>query len=343
VLEYSYHNKISFQIMGNSGSSAAGALGAKSTAKQVIEKFGSDDYLKGTTAIVTGGNSGIGVETCKALLFAGARVILCSRSVAAGQKAVNEEIAKPGHGGYTVDTKNVVVKELDLNSLKSVKKFCDEVLAEESHIDLLICNAGIMALPTREETVDGFEKQIGVNLHGHFYMTQLLLPMMKAQAPKPARVVVLSSTAHNMGNVDPSDLHFNKGRTYAGWVSYGQSKQADLIFARELAKKTKGTNVTSVSVHPGVIATNLWRSTSPIMTAIVSAFVMDKDIPQGASTTIYAAVAPEMQKDENRGVYLSDCAVAQPTCECARDVDGKIGAAMWDVVEADINRVVKSW
>jgi len=129
--------------MGNSQASD-GTLGAKSTAKQVVEKFGKDDYLKGTTAVVTGGNSGIGVETCKALLFAGARVILCSRSVAAGQKAIDEEMAKPGHGNYTVDTKNIVVRELDLNSLASVKAFCNQVLSEEDHIDMLICNAGIM-------------------------------------------------------------------------------------------------------------------------------------------------------------------------------------------------------
>lgn len=130
--------------MGNSQGSSASSLGHKSTAKQVVEKFGNGDYLKGTTAIVTGGNSGIGVETCKALLFAGARVILCSRSVASGQKAIDEEMSKPGQSGYTVDTNNIVVRELDLNSLKSVKMFCNQILAEESHIDLLICNAGIM-------------------------------------------------------------------------------------------------------------------------------------------------------------------------------------------------------
>lgn len=191
--------------------------------------------------------------------------------------------------------------------------------------------------------MDGFEKQIGVNLHGHFYLTQLLLPKLQACAPKPARVVVLSSTAHTMGNVDPSDLHFKNGRSYSGWVSYGQSKQADMIFARELANRTKGTNVTSVSVHPGVIATNLWRTTAPLMSAIVKTFVMDKDIPQGASTTLYGALAPELLNDEHRGAYLSDCAVATPACEPARDKDGKIGKAMWEVVESDIAGVVKSW
>lgn len=330
--------------MGQSKSKSGSGLGAKSTAKEVIDRFGKDNYLKGITAVVTGGNSGIGTETCKALLYGGARVILCCRSVASGEKAIAEEIAKPGHGNYAVDvSKNIVVRQLDLNSLKSVKKCCDEILAEEKHIDLLILNAGIMAIPNREETADGFEKQIGVNLHGHFYMTQLLLPRMKSQQPNPARVVVLSSSAHNMGNVDPSDLHFRKGRPYASWVSYGQSKQADMLFARELAERTRGTNVTSVSVHPGVIATNLWRTSAPLLTAIVKMFVMDKDIPQGAATTVYAAVAPEMQEDKNRGIYLVDCNPASPTCDCARDTDGQIAKEMWKVVEADIEGVVNSW
>ena len=329
--------------MGNTATKDGG-LGAHSTAKEVVEKFGTKQYLKGITAIVTGGNSGIGTETCKALLYGGARVILCSRSIAAGQKAIEEEITKPGHGNYAVDAANkIVVKQLDLSSLKSVKAFCEEVLREEEHIDLLICNAGIMALPNREETADGFEKQIGVNLYGHAYMIQLLLPKMKAQSPNPARIVILSSSAHDMGNVDTTDLHFSKGRIYTPWVSYGQSKQAEMIFARELAERTKGSNVTSVSVHPGIVATNLWRSASPVLTAVVKMFVMDKDIPQGAATTVYAAVAPEMQKDENRGVYLVDCKPAVPTCECARDADGKIGEALWETVEADIAAVVKSW
>ena len=166
---------------------------------------------------------------------------------------------------------------------------------------------------------------------------------MQSQAPTPARVVVLSSSAHNMGNVDPSDLHFTKGRIYSPWVAYGQSKQADLLFAKALAEKTKGSNVTSVSVHPGVIATALWRSSGALLTAFVNMFVMDKTVPQGASCTVYAAVAPEMQLEKNRGIYLCDCHESRPTCEVARDIDGTFSKHMYEVVENEINSVVDSW
>ena len=258
-------------------------------------------------------------------------------------QALDDEVAKPGHGKYSLDDgwrKSVAVKQLDLNSLKSVKTFADNFLAEEKRLDLLVCNAGIMATPTREMTANGFEKQIGVNYFGHHYLISLLLPQMLSQAPDPGRVVVLSSTAHDMGNVDVSDMHFTKGRQYSPWVAYGQSKQADLLLSKEVADRTRGTNVTSVSVHPGVIKTNLWRSSGALLTMFVDAFVTDKTIPQGAATTLYACVAPELANDDMRGVYLSDCAVATPTCECARDTDGTLRKNLWNSAQKQIDEAV---
>ena len=115
------------------------------------------------------------------------------------------------------------------------------------------------------------------------------------------------------------------------------------MFARALADRTRGTNVTCVSVHPGVIATNLWRFSAPILTAIVKLFVADKDIPQGAATTVYAAISPDILQDTYRGVYLSDCHIKRPSCECARDEDGRLSKALWNVMEKDIATVVSSW
>ena len=146
-----------------------------------------------------------------------------------------------------------------------------------------------------------------------------------------------------MGSVDVSDLHFNKGRMYKPWVSYGQSKQGDLLYAKALAMHTKDTNVTSISVHPGVIATNLWRSTNPLMKSFVQMFVTDKSIPQGASCTVYAALAPVLQDDKYRGVYLCDCLVKTPTCESARDVDGSLSASFYKVMDEQVQEVVNSW
>lgn len=194
--------------------------------------------------------SGIGLETCKALSFAGARVILCSRSVAAAEKAIAEEIKTFGEGGYIGDTSNIIVKELDLNSLTSIKRFALDFLANEKSLDFLVLNAGIMALPKLERTVDGFEKQIGVNHMGHAYLVSFLEDMLRKQ-DHPSRVICVSSAAHVMGAVDVKDLHFSKGRKYTDWGAYGQSKLANLLFARALGKRLEGTKSTALSLHPG--------------------------------------------------------------------------------------------
>lgn len=169
------------------------------------------------------------------------------------------EFTNNGYGGYKADTTDVVVKKLDLNSLASIKAFAMDFLATESRLDFLVLNAGIMALPNKEYTEDGFERQIGVNHFGHFYLTQLLKEKLLTTPDTAGRVVVLSSSAHNMGKIVPSDLHYTKGRTYKAWEAYGQSKLANMLFAKGLADRLKGTPATAVCIHPGVIHTNLWR------------------------------------------------------------------------------------
>ncbi|CAE7470021.1 Rdh14 [Symbiodinium microadriaticum] len=328
------------------GQSDSTALGAQSTALEVYQHFTIEkghQFLNGKTVVVTGGNSGIGLETCKVFAYGGARVILCSRSVSAGQKAVDEEIVVPGHGGYTADASNIVVKQLDLNSLRSVKSFCEDLLATESRIDYLICNAGIMALPKHEFTEDGFEKQIGVNLFGHFYLTQQLLPKMQSQNFE-SRVVVLASTAHTMGTVVPSDLHFKNGRSYNNWVSYGQSKLADILFAKELADRTEGSQLTACSVHPGVIQTNLWRSSffsGGLGASLLGMFVANKTIPQGAASTMWACLSPSIMTVD-RGAYISDCAPVLPNAD-GQDVNGKMRKALWETADEQIKEAIKDF
>jgi NAD(P)-dependent dehydrogenase (short-subunit alcohol dehydrogenase family) len=222
------------------------------------------------------------VETCKALAYAGARVILCSRSVKAGEQVVKDEIGQPGLGGYTADTSLITVKALDLNSLQSVKAFTDEFNKTESRLDFIVCNAGIMALPSCEYTEAGFERQLGVNHFGHFYLVRLLLPKMLATDDTAGRIVVLSSSAHSMGKIDVNDLHYKNGRSYRAWQAYGQSKLANLLYAKELADRLaeSSPNVTAVSVHPGVIQTNLWRFgfclDSICLFSLFSVFLADK-------------------------------------------------------------------
>jgi NAD(P)-dependent dehydrogenase (short-subunit alcohol dehydrogenase family) len=324
------------------GKSKSNAFGKKTTAKNVVDAHGEGKYLDGKTAIVTGGNSGIGLETCKALASAGARVILCSRSVEGGQKAIEEEIKKPGHGGYVVeDVSKIVVKPLELADLKSIKALADDILATEERIDFLVLNAGIMALAKREETSSGFEKQIGVNHFGHFYLYSLLENKLKAQN-FPSRVVVLSSSAHMSGTVDVENLHFTGKRSYGRWSAYGQSKMANILFTKEVADRTKGNSqITAVCLHPGVIGTNLGRNMAMpgFIRSLLTAVMVDKTIPQGAATTLYACLAKDLDKEENRGAYLVDCNIAKPNKE-ARDNEGIKRKALWEVTDKQIQEAL---
>ena len=156
---------------------------------------------------------------------------------------------------------NVVFVQLDLASLDSVRKFAAKILEEECRIDILINNAGVMALPERKLTQDGFEMQFGTNHLGHFLLTNLLLDRIK-EAPS-ARIVNVSSSAHRTGKMDFENL--NSEKSYSAWVVYGTSKLANILFTRSLAKRLEGTHVTANALHPGVIITELTRHINPLV------------------------------------------------------------------------------
>lgn len=134
--------------------------------------------------------------------------------------------------------------------MSSIKAFAEDILLTESRLDFLVLNAGIMALPHLEYTESGFERQIGVNHFGHFYLTTLLLDKMIATKHTAGRVVVLASMAHMLGKMNFKDLHFKK-RSYGAWKAYGQAKLANILFAKGLADRLEGTNITAISLHPG--------------------------------------------------------------------------------------------
>ena len=215
--------------------------------------------LDGKTVIITGANTGIGLETAVDLAKRNARVILACRSVERGETAVVEVRKRSGND-------NVVFVQLDLASLDSVRKFSTKVLEEEPQIDILINNAGVMAIPKRTLTQDSFEMQFGTNHLGHFLLTNLLLDRIK-QAPS-ARIVNVSSTAHQRGNMDFDNL--NSEKFYSPWVAYGTSKLANILFTRSLAKRLEGTGVTANVLHPGVISTELTRHINPFLVRIRS-------------------------------------------------------------------------
>jgi len=314
--------------MGNSASSDA-VMGKHSSALDVVNKYGGEGSLKGKTCVVTGGNAGIGLETCKAMAFAGASVIMCSRSKKKAEDAIESEIKVPGQGGYTVNASLITVMELDLMSLASIKSFADKLQKKYKTIDYVVLNAGIMACPFGT-TKDGFEQQIGVNYFGHYYLTSLLWDRLKKQKT-PVRIVELSSLAHKFGAIETSDLHFSKGRSYSPWGAYGQSKLANIMHIKSLSKlaSSEAPHITCYAVHPGVIYTNLTGNLGYIASVFYKYLASDKNIVQGASTTLYGCLSTDLNK-ENSGSYLSDCMITPST-----------SSSMEDEVIDELHRVAK--
>ncbi|MFH8606217.1 oxidoreductase [Streptomyces sp. NPDC018029] len=250
----------------------------------------------GRTAVVTGANSGIGYVTARELARRGARVLLACRSEERGRAAVDRLLGEvPGaHAEFA---------PLDLGDLASVRRFADAY--DSARLDLLINNAGVMALPHRR-TADGFETQFGVNHLGHFALTGLLLPRL-LETPG-ARVVTVSSGLHALGNIDIGDL--NSERNYRRWLAYGRSKTANLLFVHELARRLAATGADTVAAaaHPGYASTNL-QSAGPRMMgrrgterfmALGNRFVA-QPATAGALPTLYAATAPGVRPDSFTG------------------------------------------
>jgi len=303
----------------------SGSLSAKSSASDVVtaaRRRGLPSFAAaGGTAVVTGGNSGIGLEACKALLSAGCRVVLCSRDYGAGVAALESIVGDGAEAG------RARVQQLDLADLDSCCKAAEEIERTEGSVSLLLNNAGVMATP-QLQTAQGFELQLGTNHIGHHAWTRLLLPIME----EGGRVVTVASTAHTMGSVDVSDPCFEHGRKYTPWGAYGQSKAANILFAKGLADELQraGSDILSVSLHPGVIATPLWRHGNRLLTWLLHRVIIDKDVPQGAATSVFASLAPSDELPP--GAYLSDCAVATPN-EACRDEDRTARRALWSETE----------
>jgi NAD(P)-dependent dehydrogenase (short-subunit alcohol dehydrogenase family) len=246
----------------------------------------------GKLAIVTGANSGIGLHAARELARAGCTVIVACRS-AEKASATRQRIVQE------IPTAQVEDGVLDLASLSSIREFAQDFLATRRPLDLLINNAGVMSLPTRRLTADGFELQIGTNHLGHFALTGLLLHALLA-APS-ARIVTVSSLAHRGGKIRFDDLQWERG--YKPWPAYRQSKLANLLFGKELERRLEksGARSHSIVVHPGVSSTSLFRngpgSGPGLINAIVPVVIrfIAQSEEQGALPTLYAATAPEAQ------------------------------------------------
>jgi NAD(P)-dependent dehydrogenase (short-subunit alcohol dehydrogenase family) len=223
----------------------------------------------GRTFVVTGANSGIGLEAARALAAAGARVVVACRDTGKGERAVD------GLDG------DLEVRRLDLADLASVRAFAE---ALDEDVDVLVNNAGVMAVP-RSLTTDGFEMQLGTNHLGHFALTGLLLDRLRD------RVVTISSVAHRTGRINFDNLQGE--RNYQRWLAYGQSKLANLLFMMELQRRltASGSPLRSVAAHPGYTATNLQSHTESFQDHVMGLLnhVIAQPAAMGALPTLYAA------------------------------------------------------
>ncbi|MEV6130272.1 SDR family NAD(P)-dependent oxidoreductase [Streptomyces violaceusniger] len=271
-------------------------FGARSTADDVLA--GID--LTGRLALVTGGYSGIGVETTRALTKAGARVVVPARRVGAAQEGL------AGIDGVEVD-------ELDLGDLDSVRGFAERFLASGRALDIVIDSAGIMACP-ETRVGPGWEAQFATNHLGHFALVNRLWPAIE---PGGARVVSVSSTGHHASPVRWDDVHWRHG--YDKWEAYGQAKTANALFAVHLDRLGRERGVRAFSLHPGGILTPLQRHLAK--QEMVERGWIDADgnllhpeafktPEQGAATQVWAATSPRL--NGMGGVYLEDCDIAEP-------------------------------
>ncbi|NXT89370.1 RDH12 dehydrogenase, partial [Anhinga rufa] len=274
--------------------------------------------LEGKVAIITGANTGIGKETARDLARRG-KVIVACRDVVKAEAAAREIRADTGN-------QQVIVKKLDLADTKSIREFAEKFLAEEKELHILINNAGVM-LCHYSKTADGFEMHLGVNHLGHFLLTFLLLERLKQSAP--ARIVNVSSLAHHGGRIRFHDLHGEK--SYNRGLAYCHSKLANVLFTRELARRLQGKSqrragFTANALHPGSVCSDLVRHSS-VMSWLWKIFSFFLKTPwEGAQTSIYCAVAEEL--DSVTGQYFSDC---QPAYVSPRGRDDETAKKLWSV------------
>ncbi|KAG5676990.1 hypothetical protein PVAND_006781 [Polypedilum vanderplanki] len=253
--------------------------------------------------IITGGNSGIGKETAVDLAKRGGKIYIACRDVIRSQQDLEEIKGR-------AKASKVYLMELDLASIKSIRKFSREFHEREKKLHILINNAGVMACP-KSYTKDGFEMQMGVNHLGHFLLTNLLLDMLKLSAP--SRIVVVSSSGHKLSGINRDD--FMSEKSYNKIKAYGQSKLANILFALELSRRLHGLDVTCNSLHPGLVHTNLGRHMNsrfrPIYGKVLKPFY--KTTFEGAQTQIRLAVDPDLEGVT--GKYFVDCEEATPSEE----------------------------
>lgn len=296
---------------------------ARPTGLQIIRDEDRRDDLSDKVVVITGCSSGIGISTAIAMAATGATIYCAARDLDKAKKALGDLYESP----------KVHLLHVDLTSLASVKAFADEVKDREKKVNVLINNAGVMYVPERVTTKDGFEMQIGTNHFAHFYLfCQLRDHLLAGSTPEfNSRVVNLSSMGHRASPVVLDDINLEKN--YNPFIGYSQSKTANIQMANHLDRLYGSRGIHGYSLSPGGIATDLQKHVKEMMEAALedakfSKFM--KSIDQGCATTVWAAVARELEG--KGGLYLEDCSVAQKVAEDLDEAgDGRIepGYAKW--------------
>jgi NAD(P)-dependent dehydrogenase (short-subunit alcohol dehydrogenase family) len=271
--------------------------------------------LEGKVAIVTGANSGIGKATALGLAKEGATVVLACRDPAKGEAARAEIQASSGND-------KVRMLQLDLADTSSIRAFAAAVRSQFPRLDILINNAGLMTRK-RSTTAQGIETTFGVNHLGTFLLTLELLPLLEAS--RPSRVVVVASDLHYRARIDWDDLGAEK-HSFSGSTAYNQSKLANVLFTKALARRLQGKGVTVNAIHPGVVTTEIVREYPKLLVKLFQLFTISPE--KGATTSIHVATSPELENVS--GSYFADCK-QKPASNTASDEAAQ--EKMWAVSE----------
>lgn len=318
-----------------SGQPIASRFDARSTAMEVVEGI----MLGGRHAVVTGGAAGLGLETSRALVAAGAAVTLAVRNLVQGEASAT--LLRQQFPAAVI-----AVRQLDLANLTSVRRFASQWNDSGQALHVLINNAAVMACPLARND-KGWESQFATNHVGHFALTTGLLPALHSAALDggDARVVCLSSSGHKLASVQIDDIHFDQ-RPYDKWKAYGQAKSANALFALGLHLRHGAQGITANAVHPGGIMTGLQKHLTTEEMRAMGWYKQDgtpldrfKSPAQGASTSVWAATAPALRG--HGGLYLEDCRQAIPaepgnrvSGYAAHILDTDLANQLWQASEA---------